>query len=115
MKKDIKITERPTGQEGCLVCMIHPMKLEVESMGALCSTEVFRINSRDAASGEFGEQHDEDQENAEPYACGDMQFKGHDQRNPKLMSKYGIDEHQYDIVVEALREELSFGSCGWCV
>ncbi len=90
------------------------MKLELKIYGSLCSTQTFSINGITAKSSDFGESADEDQENAEDYACGDMKFTGTDS-TPDVLEKYNITEKEYAEVTEKLEEGLSFGCCGWCV
>ncbi len=90
------------------------MKLELEIYGALCSTQVFEINGIDADSDDFGSQCDEDEENAEEYACGDMQFTRQDS-SKEILDKYSITQDEYDEIATKLEEGLSFGCCGWCV
>ncbi len=90
------------------------MKLELEIFGSLCATRVFRINDVEANSCDFGEQGDEDAENAEDYACGNMQFVSSGPTK-EIMEKYSITESEYREVSKKLTEGLSFGCCGCCV
>ena len=90
------------------------MKLELEIYGALCSTSKFTINGIHADSNDFGEQTDQNQEDAEDYGCGDMRFTGN-VADQKILDKYKISLSEYSAIVEKLEEELSFGSCGWCI
>jgi hypothetical protein len=90
------------------------MELELKVYRALCSTKRFTINGIDADSSDFGSQQDEDQENAEDYACGDMQFT-RKAATKKVLEKYKINETEYDEVCSKLESGLSFGCCGWCV
>ena len=89
------------------------MAHEIEFGRALCYTPTFVINGVSAVSDDFGEQYDHDQENAEDYCCGDMQF---DTKPPTetVLLKYGIDDLEYWTIANKLAEGLSFGSCGWC-
>ena len=59
-------------------------------------------------------EEDEDCENAEDYACGDMRFRRKGS-TPKILAKYSITEIEYAEVASKLEDGLSFGSCGWCV
>lgn len=90
------------------------MKLELKIFGALCSTKTFVVNGIQADGSDFGEQYDHDQENAEDYACGDMQFNRKDSTT-EVLEKYSITEAGYQEIAEKLEEGLSFGCCGWCV
>lgn len=89
------------------------MKLELEVYGSLCSTATFTINGIKASSQDFGEQYDHDQDNAEDYGCGDMQFEKKP-ATPEVLAKYNITEPEYNIVAGQLEKGLSFGTCGWC-
>jgi hypothetical protein len=90
------------------------MNYKIEIYSALCSTRIFNINGIDADSEDFGEQGDDDRENAEQYACANMTF------TPKLatdsiLKKYKITNDEYNQIAEELSGKLSFGRCGWCV
>ncbi len=90
------------------------MKLELEFGHALCYTRIFRINGILANSNDFGEQGDRSPETAEEYGCGDMQFK----KNPstaEVLSKYGINDVEYELIANQLEVGLSFGNCEWCI
>jgi hypothetical protein len=90
------------------------MKLEHEVYSALCSMRKLVINGIHAVESDFGEKYDRDSENAEDYACGDMQFTRVDAK-PEVLAKYGINEKEYSEVCDVLESDLSFGSCGRCV
>jgi len=92
----------------------NTMKLELEFGTAMCYTPTFRINGIRADSGDFGEQGDRAPEEAEDYACGDMQFT-RSPATPEVLAKYGITGPEYELVAGHLEVGLSFGSCGWCV
>ena len=90
------------------------MKLELTFGRALCYAPTFEINDIRADTGDFGDQYDREPEEAEDYACADMQFT----RNPPtedILKKYEISEVEYYEIAEKLEEGLSFGCCGWCV
>lgn len=89
-----------------------PYKLEVYS--SLCSTALFEINGIAASEYDFGEQGDENPEDAEEYGCGNMTFTPIDP-TPEVLSKYGITEDDYWTITRDLEGKLSFGRCGWCV
>ena len=92
------------------------MKLKLKAYGALCELETFIINGITADYNDFGSKQDEDTENAEPYACGDMRFTSKPlEENRKTLEKYHITEEEYEVICEKLSEALSFGQCGWCV
>ena len=98
--------------------MVRPdkktMKTEIKVYGSLCALSIFVINGKMGDKEDFGEQGDESPETAEDYACGDMQFV----RVPatqEVLKKYDISEDEYNEIATKLEEELSFGSCGWCV
>ena len=88
------------------------MKLELEIFHCLCSTRTFRINNINADSTEFGQQYDEDRENAPDYGCGNMVFHSYEPRQ-EIMNKYNINEKDWYDICDRLRE-LSFGCCDWC-
>ena len=90
------------------------MKLELEFGTALCYTPTFKINDIAANSEDFGEKYDRDFENAEDYACGDMQFTRVPPK-PEVLEKYGITEAEYSVIAGQLEAGLSFGCCGRCV
>lgn len=90
------------------------MTYEIKVFDCLCATERFTVNGKAADRADFGSQADEDEENAEPYGCGNMQFR------PKLatsevLAKYGITVDEYNAIATELAERLSFGCCGWCI
>lgn len=90
------------------------MKLELEVYECLCSLSNFRINDIEADYNDFGEKYDHNPEDAEDYACGNMQF---DSKNPtqEILDKYKISVDEYNEICSQLEDKLSFGSCGWCV
>lgn len=90
------------------------MKLELEFGTALCYTPTFKINDIDAHNSDFGEKYDRKPENAEDYACGDMQFTRVEPK-PEVLEKYKITEAEYSIIAGQLETNLSFGCCGLCV
>ena len=90
------------------------MLLELSIYSALCATSRFVVNGINADTYDFGEQYDRDAENAEDYACGNMQFTGNPSTT-EILSKYQITEEEYQEVVSKLEDGLSFGCCGWCV
>ena len=90
------------------------MKLELEFGTALCYTPTFRVNGIPADSDDFGEQYDRNPEQAEDYACGDMQFTRIPAK-PDILEKYGITKIEYEFIAEKLEIGLSFGCCGWCI
>ena len=89
------------------------MKLELKSYGALCSTEIFKINNIEAEADDFGEKYDRDQDNAEDYCCGDMKFTRIEPKQ-EVLDKYKITTEEYAEICEKLEDILSFGCCGWC-
>lgn len=90
------------------------MEIKFKVFGCLCAMELFEVNGVSADPNDFGNQEDEDRENAEDYACGDMQFR-RKQPTPEILAKYHITEAEYADVASKLEDGLSFGSCGWCV
>jgi hypothetical protein len=91
------------------------MDYKIESMGSLCHLELdCHINGVEIDESDFGENHDERPEYAADYGCGDMQFTISDPTE-KVLEKYKITVHEYYDIANTIREELSFGSCGWCI
>ena len=90
------------------------MILLLEFGESLCYARTFVINGVVADSNDFGDQYDRDQENAEDYGCGNMQFT-RKPSTPFVLGKYSIGENEYSEVCGRLEEGLSFGDCGWCV
>lgn len=90
------------------------MKLELEFGKSLCYTPTFTINGIRADSNDFGEQYDRAEEDAEDYACGDMQFT-RVAAKPEVLAKYDITVPEYELIAGQLEAGLSFGSCGLCV
>lgn len=90
------------------------MLFELSIYSALCATSRFVVNGINAYTNDFGEQYDRDAENAEDYACGDMQFTRLPAKN-EVLEKYMITEEEYSKICDALESGLSFGCCGWCV
>lgn len=90
------------------------MKLELEFGTTECYTPTFEINGIRADSDDFGEKYDRAPEDAEDYACGDMQFT-RVPATPEVLAKYGITGPEYELIAGQLEAGLSFGSCGWCV
>lgn len=79
-----------------------------------CRLEVFAINGKRAEQSDFGDTFDHRIEDAEPYACADMQFEPKPATND-ILDKYGINMDEYKEVCLKLREELCVGRCGWCI
>lgn len=89
------------------------MELKLKIFNALCATEVFTINGKDADSNDFGEQYDEAIEDAEDYCCGNMVF-ARKKDSEEVLKKYNITKDEYDTICDKLEDGLSFGCCGWC-
>jgi len=90
------------------------MKLKLEFGRALCYTPTFTINGIRADSDDFGEQYDRASEEADDYACVDMQFT-RVPPTPEVLAKYGITGPEYELIAGQLEVGLSFGLCGGCV
>jgi hypothetical protein len=90
------------------------MIFELSFYGSLCATCKFVINGINADEEDFGEKYDRDTENAENYACGDMQFT-RIAPTKKVLKKYAITKDEYSQICGKLEDGLSFGCCGWCV
>lgn len=90
------------------------MKLKLRIYGCLCATEEFKINNIKADEEDFGFTMDKDEESAEDYACGNMQFTPIEVTK-EVLKKYKITEKEYDDICKKLKKGLSFGACGWCV
>lgn len=90
------------------------VKLIIVPYVSSCELEGFTINGHDAEYKDFGEKIDVEPEEAEPYACGNMQFIPYECRD-EILEKYDITEGEYYLICHKLKEALSFGRCGWCV
>lgn len=90
------------------------MTLKLKVFDCLCELEEFEINGIEADWDDFGDKFDANEENAEPYGCGDMTFLA---KAPswEILKKYDISAEEYDGICKKLEEKLSFGCCGWCV
>jgi len=88
------------------------MKKELEFGQALCYVHG-TINGVDIDEDDFGDKFDHDEENAEPYGCGDMKFDPKPS-TPEVIDKYKITESEYQEICSELSDRLSFGCCGWC-
>jgi len=87
---------------------------KIEVFSALCSLKTFTINGIEADEDDFVDKYDHSPEEAEEYACGDMQADIRPVSN-RVLEKYKINEDEYMEIAEKVSEKLSFGSCGWCV
>lgn len=105
--------------------MLKKEELErIKSMDCLCELYLTRnehnelirplINGVELEYEYFGEKYDTDEENAEPYGCGNMQFIPFEEVKQETLDKYNITESEYRQIQEKL-DCLSFGCCGWCV
>lgn len=89
------------------------MILSIKCYGSLCALEKFEINGIKADDSDFGDTEDIDEDNAEEYGCGDMQFIPKPPTQ-EVLDKYKINKADYNKICEEL-DCLSFGECGWCV
>jgi len=80
------------------------MKLELKVYDCLCSLSKFTINNIDADYDDFGEKYDHDPENAEDYACGDMQFNSKPYTQ-EILEKYKITVDEYNEICNELEEK----------
>lgn len=94
--------------------MSDKFNFELKVYGSLCATSVFKINGIDASSSDFGDQEDQNREEAEDYACGNMKFT-RSIPTQKVLEKYNITKEQFNLIADELEQKLSFGRCGWCV
>lgn len=91
------------------------MELIIKPFSSLpCRLEVFTINEKDADQEDFGDIYDHHKEDAEPYACADMQFNSVP-ATKKVLDKYNITEEEYYNICKELEYKLRVGRCGWCV
>ena len=90
------------------------MEYKIEVYSALCELSEFTINKIKATKDDFGNQFDQNPEDAEDYGCGNMTFEGKDY-TIKVLNKYHITKKEYNEIVNILEDKLSFGNCGWCV
>ena len=93
------------------------MKLEFQIAHSYCAASQLRINDKDAYLYDFGDFHDEgddEGDNEEDYhGCYDMHFNPKDP-SPEVLAKYGISEAEYIFIAGILQDSLSFGSCDMC-
>jgi hypothetical protein len=89
------------------------MNLSLEVNSDICSIDVFEINHIKAEYHDFGEKFDRNPETADDLGCGNMKFTGK-RATPSVLLKYKITEADYDLIIERLESELSFGSCDLC-
>jgi len=96
----------------------------IEAMSALCSLKTIydkendcfispKINGVELQYEDFGEKYDIDEENAEEYCCGNMQFIPYDYIPDEILKKYNITLEEARLIQKKL-DCLSFGCCGWC-
>jgi len=90
------------------------MELKLEILNAFCATRIFTVNGINAESRDFGNQTDNDSENAEDYGCGNMEFT-RIEPTEEILLKYKITKAEYAEICSKLEKGLSFGYCGWCV
>ena len=90
------------------------MTLKLKSLKYYCDLEEFEINGIKAEWEDFGEKFDADEDNAEPYGCGNMTFIAK-ALSTEILKKYDITAEEYDSICKELEEKLSFGCCGCCV
>lgn len=91
------------------------MELVIKPFRALpCRLEVFTINGKGAEIEDFGDTYDHDEENAEPYGCGDMYFESK-LPTTEVLQRYNITADEYITICMELRNKLYVGECGWCV
>lgn len=79
-----------------------------------CRLEVFTINGNSADQDDFGDTFDNHYEDADPYACANMQFISKPSTK-EVLDKYNITEEDYYNICNELECKLCVGSCGWCV
>lgn len=99
------------------------MVLKLSVYGCLCELSEFSINGINAHYNDFGDKFDAgcvdddiigNEDDDANYGCYDMIFEGKNS-SPKILSKYNITQSEYNEIVLALTEKLSFGECGWCI
>lgn len=90
------------------------MELKLSIAKCLCWAEEFIINGVKADSSDFGNQYDDNPEDAEPYGCGDMKFFAKE-ATESVLQKYNITMQEYEEIAVKLTNGLSFGQCGWCI
>lgn len=94
--------------------MLKKEELEkIKALNALCELAPYiKINGVDFDYCDFGDKYDTEEENAEPYCCGNMKFIPKE-CDKKILEKYEITEEEYKQICVEL-DCLSFGSCGLC-
>jgi len=88
-------------------------RVKYKTYGALCSLEVFTIDGVQPNEDDFFFQDDVGRDRAEDYCCGNMQGTPMKATDDKL-KKYNLTVDEFNLVAEAVAEEVSWGSCGWC-
>ena len=83
-----------------------------------CETDTFTIKGKRADKDDFGISY-EGNRRCESYCrkspCKNHRFKSFSYKeNKDIAEKYGLDEHEYKKVCEALEDKLSVGECKWC-
>lgn len=89
------------------------MKLEFQIAHSYCAASQLRINDKDAWLYDFGDFHDEGDDEEDYRGCYDMHFNPKDP-SPEVLAKYGIDKAEYTFISNILKDGLSFGSCNMC-
>lgn len=91
------------------------MEIIIKTYKALpCQTEVFKINGINASIEDFGDNSDNDPENAEVYGCGYHKFTGNIEVKSEILEKYKITKEEYFEVINKLENVLDVGPCYWC-
>ena len=78
-----------------------------------CGTEEFEINGVVAYADDFVDKEDENPGDADDYGCGNMVARVI-KHTEEVLTKYNIDETEYNRIAEELSEGLSFGYCNGC-
>lgn len=90
------------------------MELICKRQADLCDLEEFKINGVPASYLDFGITSDLDEDADICRGCGNRQFIPDTEVSPGVLLKYRITEEEGEEVIDALRKELSMGTCKYC-
>lgn len=90
------------------------MELVIRPFHSLpCELEVFIINGIPAYYRDFGSVFDHNENEREPYGCGDMYFES-ELPTSDVLKHYNITVDEYNTICRELSDKLDIGKCDWC-